>query len=69
MREQHGRDESPYAPVPPDAVVQVLDTDEIVFVVQQAVAHRVPLIPYGVGSSIEGHLLGCTAASRSMSRA
>lgn len=57
IREQHGRDESPYAPVPPDAVVQVLGTDEVVFVVQQAAAYRVPLIPYGVGSSIEGHLL------------
>jgi len=57
VREHHGRDESPYAPVPPDAVVQVESTDEVVFVVQQAAAHRVPLIPYGVGSSIEGHLL------------
>jgi D-lactate dehydrogenase (cytochrome) len=56
-REHHGRDESPYAPMPPDAVVFAESTDDVAFVVQQAALHRVPVIPYGVGSSIEGHLL------------
>jgi D-lactate dehydrogenase (cytochrome) len=57
VREQHGRDESPYAPMPPDAVVFTESTDEVAAVVSLAAAHRVPVIPYGVGSSIEGHLL------------
>ena len=57
VREHHGRDESPYAPLPPDAVVFAESTDDVVTVVQLAAAHRVPVIPYGVGSSIEGHLL------------
>jgi D-lactate dehydrogenase (cytochrome) len=57
VREHHGRDESPYAPLPPDAVVFAESTDDVAAVVQLAAAHRVPVIPYGVGSSIEGHLL------------
>ncbi len=57
VREHHGRDESPYAPMPPDAVVFAESTDDVSAVVVLAAAHRVPVIPYGVGSSIEGHLL------------
>jgi len=57
VREHHGRDESPYAPMPPDAVVFAESTDDVVAVVLLAAAHRIPVIPYGVGSSIEGHLL------------
>jgi D-lactate dehydrogenase (cytochrome) len=57
VREHHGRDESPYAPMPPDAVVFAETTAEVAEVVRLAGAHRVPVIPYGVGSSIEGHLL------------
>jgi len=57
VRDHHGRDESPYAPMPPDAVVFVESTEEVATIVQFAAAHRVPLIAYGVGSSIEGHLL------------
>ncbi len=57
VREHHGRDESPYAPVPPDAVVFARSTAEVAAVVQLAGQHRVPVIAYGVGTSIEGHLL------------
>jgi D-lactate dehydrogenase (cytochrome) len=56
-REHHGRDESPYAPMLPDAVVFAESTEEVAAVMQLAAAHRVPVIAYGVGSSIEGHLL------------
>ncbi|MFN7777268.1 MAG: FAD-binding oxidoreductase [Betaproteobacteria bacterium] len=55
--EQHGRDESPYPPMAPDAVVFAESTDDVVALVRLCTEHRVPLIPYGVGSSIEGHLL------------
>lgn len=55
--EHHGRDESPYAPMPPDAVVYALSTDEVAWVAAYCNGHRVPLIPYGAGSSLEGHLL------------
>src|SRR5690606_16437117 len=57
VREQHGRDESPFDAVPPDAVVHALDADEVAAVVSACARHRVPVIPYGVGTSLEGHLL------------
>src|ERR1700755_1871177 len=57
VREQHGRDESPFDVPPPEAVVFCESTDEVAFVVAQAAAHRTPVIPYGAGSSLEGHLL------------
>jgi D-lactate dehydrogenase (cytochrome) len=57
VRDQHGRGESVYDAAPPEAVVFCESTDEVVFVVSQAAAHAVPVIPFGVGSSLEGHLL------------
>jgi len=57
VREHHGRDESPYPPMLPDAVVFAHSTEEVAAVARLCNEHRVPLIPYGAGSSIEGHLL------------
>lgn len=57
VREHHGRDESPYPAMPPDAVVYVLSTEEVAWVAAHCHKHHVPLIPYGMGSSLEGHLL------------
>jgi D-lactate dehydrogenase (cytochrome) len=57
VREQHGRDESPFDAPPPEAVVFCESTEEVAFVVGAAAEHRVPVIPYGAGSSLEGHLL------------
>ncbi len=57
VREQHGRDESPYAPLPPDAVVFAESSDDVPALVALCGQYRVPLIPYGAGSSLEGHLL------------
>jgi D-lactate dehydrogenase (cytochrome) len=53
----HGSDESPLRPMPPDAVVYAQSTDDVVRVAQLCHEHRTPLIPFGVGSSIEGHVL------------
>jgi len=55
--EHHGRDESPFPTTPPKAVVFAHTTDEVAEVVRLCAAHRYPLIPYGAGSSLEGHLL------------
>ncbi len=57
VREQHGRDESTYPVTPPDAVVFCESTDDVAAVVALAAAHAVPVIPFGIGSSLEGHLL------------
>ena len=57
VREQHGRDESPFDVRPPDLVVFCESTDEVAAVVRLASEHAVPVIPYGAGSSLEGHLL------------
>jgi D-lactate dehydrogenase (cytochrome) len=57
VREQHGRDESPFEVPPPELVVYCESTEEVATVVQLAYEHAVPVIPYGAGSSLEGHLL------------
>ncbi len=54
---QHGRDESVHRPAPPDAVVMAETTEEVATVVRLCAEHGVPVIPYGVGSSVEGHVL------------
>src|SRR6185369_10199585 len=51
VREQHGRDESPFDVRPPDAVVFCESTEEVAAVVVLADRHSVPVIPFGVGSS------------------
>ena len=55
--EQHGRDESPFPTTPPEVVVFCETTEEVAAVVTLAAEHAVPVIPYGTGSSLEGHLL------------
>ena len=57
VREQHGRDESSFSVPPPDAVVFAQSTQDVADAVKLAAAHKVPVIPFGIGSSLEGHLL------------
>ena len=57
VREQHGRDESPFDVPPPEVVVYAESTEDVAYVVALASRHEVPVIPFGVGSSLEGHLL------------
>ena len=58
VREQHGRDESVFVHVPPPAaVVFAHNTQDVADAVALCQTHQVPVIPFGVGSSLEGHLL------------
>jgi len=57
VRDQHGRGESVYDAAPPEVVVFCEHNDEVAFVVALAAQHAVPVIPFGIGSSLEGHLL------------
>ena len=53
-RLQHGRSEAHFPTVPPDAVVFAHSTEEVVALVKACTAHDVPIIPFGVGTSMEG---------------
>ena len=57
LREHHGKDESYFPYAPPDAVVFPHSTEEVRDIVNICRRHRVPMIPYGVGTSLEGHIL------------
>ncbi|WP_053843738.1 FAD-binding oxidoreductase [Paracidovorax avenae] len=57
VREQHGRDEGSMQAPPPSAVIFAESTQDVADAVRLAAQHDVPVIPYGAGSSLEGHLL------------
>jgi D-lactate dehydrogenase (cytochrome) len=57
VREQHGRDESSFQVPPPAAVVFAESTLDVADAVRLAGQFDTPVIPFGVGSSLEGHLL------------
>jgi D-lactate dehydrogenase (cytochrome) len=54
---QHACDESFHPPAPPDAVVAPRSVDEVVAIVRAAGAERVPLVPFGAGTSLEGQVM------------
>ena len=56
VREQHGRDESYHAPHPPDVVVFAESTEEVAGIVKACARRQVPVIPFGAGTSLEGHV-------------
>ncbi|MEO8145021.1 MAG: FAD-linked oxidase C-terminal domain-containing protein [Betaproteobacteria bacterium] len=57
VREHHGKDESYFPYALPDVVVFARTTEEVRDIVNICRSHRVPMIPYGVGTSLEGHIL------------
>ena len=57
VRLQHGSDESHFPPAPPDAVLFAESTADVVRCVEICGELRCPVIPYGAGSSLEGHVL------------
>ena len=57
LRETHGQDLSWHAPHPPDAVVFPRSTEEVATIVRICGEARVAVIPFGAGTSIEGHVM------------
>jgi D-lactate dehydrogenase (cytochrome) len=55
VREQHGKDQTWNPGAPPDAVAFVQSTEEVQAVVKICARHAVPVIPFGTGTSLEGH--------------
>lgn len=56
MREQHSRGEDTTPPTLPDAVAFVQTTDEVSRIMVLCHQHGVPVVPFGAGTSLEGHV-------------
>lgn len=56
VREQHGHTTTWIPNQPPDAVIFAESTDDVVEIVRVCAEHRVPIIPFGTGTSLEGHV-------------
>lgn len=55
--ETHGVVESHHPAAPPDAVVFAQSTEDVQDAVRICATHRLPVVPFGAGSSLEGHTL------------
>src|SRR5258708_24828561 len=69
VREQHGKDASYHPCVPPDAVAFAQSIEEVSEIVKLCARHKVPIIPFGTGTGLEGNVVafwggGCFALSR-----
>lgn len=56
LRESHGRDESWHHVAMPDAVAFATSTQEVAAIMRICAAHQLPVIPFGTGTSLEGHI-------------
>ncbi|WP_376958569.1 FAD-linked oxidase C-terminal domain-containing protein [Azospirillum sp. A26] len=54
VREHHGKDESYHTPFPPDGVAFANSTEEVSAIVRICAKHKLPIIPFGTGTSLEG---------------
>ena len=55
--DEHGRDESAFPPVMPSAVIYATSTDEVSQVMKMCFEQNIPVVPFGAGTSLEGHVL------------
>jgi D-lactate dehydrogenase (cytochrome) len=56
VREHHSHGESYHAPAPPDIVCFPQTTDEVAAIVRISATHGIPIVPFGTGTSLEGHV-------------
>jgi D-lactate dehydrogenase (cytochrome) len=57
VRQSHGQDESWFSAPPPDAVASPASTEDVSAILQSCSNHGVPVVAFGVGTSLEGHVL------------
>ncbi len=72
QREHHSRGESHHLPAPPDIVCFPHSTEEVSEILKVSARHHLPVIPFGAGTSVEGHVHairgGITISFREMNR-
>jgi D-lactate dehydrogenase (cytochrome) len=56
VRDQHGKDATYHPGMAPDAVTFPQTVEEIQLIIKTCALHKVPVIPYGAGTSLEGHV-------------
>ncbi|MBK1841266.1 FAD-binding protein [Azospirillum sp. YIM B02556] len=54
VREHHGKDESYHPTFPPDGVAFANSTEEVSAIVKICARYKLPIIPFGTGTSLEG---------------
>ncbi|HEX3885088.1 MAG TPA: FAD-linked oxidase C-terminal domain-containing protein [Stellaceae bacterium] len=54
--ERHGQDESYHQPHAPDAVAFATSTEEVSEIVKLCARYKAPMVPFGTGTSLEGHV-------------
>jgi D-lactate dehydrogenase (cytochrome) len=72
VREHHSHGESSHTPAPPDLVCFPHSTEEVSCIVAVSARYGLPLVPFGAGTSLEGHVQalfgGICLAMREMNR-
>jgi D-lactate dehydrogenase (cytochrome) len=56
VREHHSHGESYHAPAAPDVVCFPSTAEEVVEIARISARHQVPIVPFGAGTSLEGHV-------------
>src|SRR5262245_42794793 len=54
IREHHSHGESYHTPAPPDIVCFPKTTEEVASILKISQAYRLPVVPFGAGTSLEG---------------